>query len=148
MFDRYLLVCDYVLTCTCRIYNRLLPTASMIFIPCGINILTMTDSENQKEQSILTQTSESQQIQKFEIFLTDRGYTPKRISVKKGTPVQLIVKNEEARGCIQAFVIPNLNVRKVVRLGEWTTINFTPQKTGKIGFTCSMGMYYGEIDVQ
>ncbi len=91
---------------------------------------------------------ENDEAQKISISLTDGGYVPQRLLVNKGIPVELSVKNEGARGCIQAFVIPDLNVRKTVRQGEWTTINFTPQKAGKISFTCSMGMYYGEIVVQ
>lgn len=93
-------------------------------------------------------TGRDQEIQKIKVTLTDRGYEPQRFVVKKGVPVQFTISNEGAGGCIQAFVIPDLNIRKIVRMGEWTTVNFTPQKTGKIGFTCSMGMYYGEISVQ
>jgi len=68
--------------------------------------------------------------------------------VKKGIPVELTITNEEARGCIQGFVIPDLNIRRIVRPGDAAKITFTPTKSGKIGFTCSMGMYYGEFIVQ
>ena len=113
----------------------------------GIN-LGSESKVAQNIQGVLMDTSTAGQVQKLSLSLTDGGYVPQSFTIKKGVPVELTVKNEEARGCIQAFVIPDLNIRKVVRLGEWTTINFTPQKVGKISFTCSMGMYYGEFIVQ
>lgn len=88
------------------------------------------------------------QIQVVEVALTDRGYMPPKVVLTKGIPVEVTVKNEEARGCIQAFVIPDLEVRENIPLGGSIKISFTPQKAGKIGFTCSMGMYYGEFIVQ
>lgn len=114
----------------------------------GINIGSENAAGKTEQQVVLMDTSSTDQLQTLSVFLTDRGYVPQRFVIKKGIPVELTVKNEEARGCIQGFVIPDLNIRKVVRLGESAKISFTPQKVGKIGFTCSMGMYYGEFIVQ
>jgi sulfite exporter TauE/SafE len=113
----------------------------------GFTVGTTSTGQAVQPQNVLMESASSQ-VQTLNLGLTDRGYIPQSFVVKKGIPVELTITNTEARGCIQSFVIPDLNVRKLVRLGESTSISFTPQKVGKIGFTCSMGMYYGEINVQ
>ena len=114
----------------------------------GFNVEPSVGTDKAERHEVLMDTASTDQLQVLSLFLTDQGYVPQRFVIKKGIPVELTLKNEEARGCIQSFVIPDLNIRKIVRLGESEKISFTPQKTGKIGFTCSMGMYYGEFIVQ
>jgi sulfite exporter TauE/SafE len=114
----------------------------------GYNIGAVKNTGQTEKQEVLTETSSTDQLQTLSLFLTDQGYVPQRFIIKKGIPVELTIKNEEARGCIQGFVVPDLNIRKVVRLGKSEKVTFTPQKAGKISFTCSMGMYYGEFIVQ
>jgi sulfite exporter TauE/SafE len=113
----------------------------------GITTGSGNRSELADTVNIVTDSNTLGQVQKLNVSLTDSGYVPQKFTVKKGVPVQLTVTNREARGCIQAFVIPDLNIRRTIRQGAWSTIDFTPQKAGKISFTCSMGMYYGEINV-
>jgi len=115
----------------------------------GFTVGSGSGVANTESQEVLTDTSSSSgNLQLLSLALTDHGYIPQRFVIKKGVPVELTVKNQEARGCIQGFVIPDLNIREIVRLGESAKITFTPQKAGKIAFTCSMGMYYGEFIVQ
>lgn len=115
----------------------------------GFNIGTISSTDRtEKQEAPNTSSFSSDQVQTASLTLTDRGYVPQTLTIKKGIPLELTVTNNEARGCIQGFVIPDLNIRKIVRLGDSAVISFTPQKTGKIGFTCSMGMYYGEFIVQ
>lgn len=114
----------------------------------GINPTTLLTNQGMPaEVSVLSDTANNK-TQKVYIELTDQNYVPQRVSVKKGIPVELTVINNQAWGCIQAFVIPSLNVRRNIPPGQSVTINFTPDRPGKIGFTCSMGMYYGELVVQ
>lgn len=112
----------------------------------GINPQLLPVSTTNTKGVLSTKTDTK--LQTVEITLTDGGYKPQRIVIEKGIPVEVTVINEEARGCIQSFVIPELKVREVVPLGKSIKIRFTPQRSGKIGFTCSMGMYYGEFLVQ
>lgn len=87
-------------------------------------------------------------IQKVTIKLDNRiGYIPNSITVKKDIPVELTVEANGATTCVRVFVIPSLNINQVVSEGQPLVIQFTPKKTGKIPFTCSMGMYYGEFIV-
>lgn len=114
----------------------------------GLNPTAFLHSRKQSVESSIVPGYSSGASQKVQIELTGQGYVPQRLAVKQGVPVELTVINNEAWSCIQAFVIPSLNIRRTIPPGESTVITFTPDKPGKVGFTCSMGMYYGELIVQ
>lgn len=82
-----------------------------------------------------------------EILITSNGYSPNYIRVKKGEPVNLKLINKDAYSCAAAFRIPSLGLGKNVRPNQPELITFTPEKSGKIPFSCSMGMYRGVIEV-
>lgn len=85
-------------------------------------------------------------VQEATITIADRGYSPKNITLKAGSPVTLHLVNKKGGGCTQAFTIPRLGIQKVVPLGSSDTITFTtPSTPGKLAFMCGMGMYRGEI---
>lgn len=76
------------------------------------------------------------------------SYSPRVLSVPRSSKIRLNLVNEEGRGCIQAFTIPQLNLEAVVSPGTSKTIEFTsPDQPGNISFMCSMGMYRGVIKV-
>lgn len=82
------------------------------------------------------------------IEFQQNGYSPNNIYVKAGSSVKLTLKNTNGAGCIQSFVIPKLNIQKVVRVGTSEEVNFTaPAEKGQIAFMCGMGMYRGVINV-
>lgn len=75
------------------------------------------------------------------------GYAPEYVKVQRGIPVKLNLTNNGGYSCAAGFVIPSLGIRKNVLPGESKTVEFTPEKEGKISFSCSMGMYRGWIEV-
>jgi|SRR3989344_219300 len=87
--------------------------------------------------------------QKTQIIITDSGYNPDRIDVKKGSHVVLELVNSGAKGCIQSFVIPKLGIQTTVQYNTSKIIEFdAPNSEEQIIFTCSMGMYVGTINVK
>ncbi len=82
-----------------------------------------------------------------EIEITSAGYFPNYLRVKKGEQVTLTLTSKDAYSCASAFRIPSLGIKKNLKANETQTITFTPQQTGKIPFSCSMGMYRGIIEV-
>lgn len=82
------------------------------------------------------------------INIESAGYTPNSFNVKRGSKVTLKLTNTTGNGCVQAFTIPSLGVRKIVPVGTSDTIVFTaPSEPGQLPFMCSMGMYRGIINV-
>lgn len=85
--------------------------------------------------------------QDVRINVTSQGYTPNYFRVKKGEPVNITLKSVDAYSCASAFRIPSLGIKKNLMANDSQIITFTPDKTGKIQFNCSMGMYRGVIEV-
>jgi len=86
-------------------------------------------------------------IQTVTINVTNSGYTPTNITLKRGVPaiIKLITSNVES--CSRAFTIPALNIQKLLPETGETIIEFTPKKTGPLAFSCSMGMYTGRFNI-
>lgn len=78
----------------------------------------------------------------------DRGYTPNTIRAKAGQPVQLALVTNNTYGCTRAFVIPSLNIRRILPETGTTLIDLPAQPPGTLRFTCSMGMYRGQIQFE
>lgn len=85
--------------------------------------------------------------QNHEIFVTAAGYSPNYIKVKKDTPVTLKLIGKDAYSCASAFRIPAFGFSKNLMPNETYSFSFTPTQTGRVSFTCSMGMYRGVIEV-
>jgi len=79
--------------------------------------------------------------------VTNSGYTPQNITLKKDVPVTLNLITNNVKNCTRSFAIPSLNIEKLLPETGTTTIEFTPKKEGLIAFACSMGMYTGNFNV-
>lgn len=91
----------------------------------------------------------NQTNQETKIYLMDNGYNPQQINIKAGSHVVLNLINNNSKGCIQAFVIPELGIQTIVRYGTSKNLEFdAPNEQKQIVFTCSMGMYRGIINVE
>ena len=68
------------------------------------------------------------------------------IIVQKGIPVELTIFAGESAitGCNQTVVFPAFDVKKTLKAGD-NVIQFTPEESGLIPYTCWMGMVNGRI---
>ena len=66
-------------------------------------------------------------------------YYPSSFTVKKGIPVEWNIDGRNAQGCAKVISVPALKILERLPYGV-KTIKFTPQQTGNIMFSCSMGM--------
>ena len=78
--------------------------------------------------------------------LEANGYTP--FTVQKGIPVKWNMKADAStiNGCNGTVTIPQYNISKKLQPGD-NEIDFTPQQTSNITYTCSMGMISSTITV-
>jgi sulfite exporter TauE/SafE len=86
-------------------------------------------------------------VQTAVITVTNGGYTPQVISLKKDIPVQLTLKTIDVQSCSRSFTIPALNIQRLLPESGETVIEFTPTDLGPLAFSCSMGMYTGRFNV-
>jgi len=78
--------------------------------------------------------------------VVDRGYRPKRLHAPAGVPLTLTLVTKEVHSCSRAFLIPALDYGVILLATGEEKVQIPPQEPGTIlPFTCSMGMYSGEI---
>ena len=82
---------------------------------------------------------------KQEVFIhaTSRGYTSKTTTLKFGVPVKLVMVSHNVQSCARSFIIPSLGISKILPQDGNTVIEFTPNKSGILTYSCGMGMYTG-----
>ena len=74
------------------------------------------------------------------------GYSPNSFTIKQGMPVKWLIDAQAPFSCASTIVMNKYNIRKSLIKGE-NIIEFTPRETGRITFSCSMGMYTGYFNV-
>jgi len=99
-----------------------------------------------KTVSLGTIASIQGNVQNVTTQLKTSGYTP--FTVQKGIPVKWDFKADAStiNGCNGTVTIPEFNISKKLQPGD-NEIDFTPQQTGNITYTCSMGMITSTITV-
>jgi sulfite exporter TauE/SafE len=76
----------------------------------------------------------------------NNGYFPAMLYAKAGAPLSLTLVTDGTRSCARSFVVPALNIQRVLPETGSVQIDLPAQAAGqKIYFSCSMGMYSGWI---
>ncbi|MCR4305455.1 MAG: sulfite exporter TauE/SafE family protein [Candidatus Daviesbacteria bacterium] len=94
-----------------------------------------------------TGTQVSGGVQEVDVRVLPGGYSPEYVQLQVGVPVRMTLTAGSRLGCASQFRIPSLGISKNLKPNEVATIEFTPEKKGKIIGTCSMGMYYMIMEV-
>ncbi|MFH0928202.1 MAG: cupredoxin domain-containing protein, partial [bacterium] len=86
-------------------------------------------------------------VQIIKMVVSD-DYYPKRFEIKAGLLTRWEIEGQKASGCIRLLVSKSLGINKTIENGQ-NIIEFTaPTKSGTYAFSCSMGMYQGQIVVK
>jgi plastocyanin domain-containing protein len=87
---------------------------------------------------------------KVEIQVTEAGFEPREVKLKKGERTTLVFTRRTDATCIKAIDIPDENVKKLVLpLHKPASVTITPKKAGVEAFHCSaMGMGNGKLIVE
>jgi uncharacterized protein len=86
-------------------------------------------------------------LQEVTIAVSDYGYKADTNTLTSGVPVKLHLLSQNVGGCARAFIIPSLNISKVLPENGEESLEFTPTKKGVLTYSCSMGMYSGQFRV-
>ena len=76
------------------------------------------------------------------------GYQPAAFVVNAGRAVRLVFDRQEASGCSEEVVIPELGVRRYLPPFEQTVIDLGRPDAGSYEFTCGMSMLRGRMVVE
>lgn len=101
-----------------------------------------------KAMLIATLLAAAPAARNIEMKVTDRGFEPNRIEVKKGEPLHLVVTRKTDATCAKELVIQDQDLRQELPLNTPVAFDFTPNKTGEMTYACGMGMISGTLIVQ
>jgi sulfite exporter TauE/SafE len=134
---------------TITINNGLALTGSSLSFS-GIGSRLVRAQEPEVVQFGPAEIAESSQVadgmQTVTVQVEDTGYSPSRVQAKAGVPTKLVLRTNGTIGCTRAFVIPDLGIQKMLPASGTTELHLGTLPRGRLDFTCSMGMYWGEID--
>lgn len=85
-------------------------------------------------------------VQILHMTADTNGYTPNVLFIQKGIPVKWIIDGAQVTSCNGQIVVPSLNIQKTLTSGQ-NIVEFTPNGTSDINFSCWMGMINGVIKV-
>lgn len=96
---------------------------------------------------VVKSASVEQGFQEATITVLSSGYKSDITTLKLGIPVRLKLVTNNVLSCSRSFTIPSLNISKILPATGEETIEFTPNKLGRLAYSCSMGMYTGSFNV-
>lgn len=97
-------------------------------------------------QGITQETGQAANGNTVTVRALNDGYFPASTRAPAGQPLRLNLVTDKTYSCAQAFVIPALHIERLLPASGVTSIDLPPQKAGSVlRYTCSMGMYTGQI---
>jgi plastocyanin domain-containing protein len=95
--------------------------------------------------AVSTVAANPRKIKTVRINISQRGYSPASVSVRKGRTVRLVFYRADASNCGEELVFPALNIKRDIPVRKPVAVTLTPRRTGEISFACGMDMYRGKI---
>jgi sulfite exporter TauE/SafE len=79
------------------------------------------------------------------ITATSDGYSPATVHAQAGIPTTVLIRSDDAQGCIRAFTVPDLNIQQILPATGQTRVEIGALHPGTLAYACGMGMYTGTI---
>ena len=79
------------------------------------------------------------------ITATSDGYSPSTTHARAGVPTTLLIRSNDAQGCVRAFTVPDLGIQKILPTSGESRIDVGTLQAGTLAYACGMGMYTGTI---
>jgi plastocyanin domain-containing protein len=88
--------------------------------------------------------------EKLEIAITDKGFEPDKLEVRKGQPVELVFTRKTDQTCIKEVILDTgaKKIQKPLPLNKPVTIKTKFTKAGDLKYACNMNMFSGTVTVQ
>lgn len=113
----------------------------------GVQTNVLTSQKETPAVVAKNSPADNANAQVVEMHVTASGFSPATLTIKKGVPVKWVIKGDAVTGCTSKIIVPSLNISQSITQGD-NVIQFTPDKTGEIPFSCWMGMVRGKFIVQ
>ena len=90
-------------------------------------------------------THPSMTPQEVRISVTDAGFVPSSIVVKKGVPITVLITRKTDQTCAMQAVFPSIKKRVDLPLGKAVRVALPAQSAGHLSYSCGMEMLHGEL---
>jgi len=77
--------------------------------------------------------------------VTERGFEPNPINVKKGEPLKLVITRKTDETCATSINFDDPKIHQDLPLNQPVEVTFTPQKSGELKYGCAMGKMVGGV---
>ncbi len=137
-----------------RVVAVVLLVLGLLSIDTGLNLLgspysitKLLQTNNQPQVAEVVPTpggTESASV--ITLNVVNSGYKPNVLNAPANTELTLNLVTKNTTSCSRAFLIPELNISELLTQTGIRSVQIPAQPAGKkLSFTCSMGMYTGEI---
>lgn len=82
---------------------------------------------------------------RVEMSVTEEGFVPQNVRVKKGEPVTLLITRKVDGTCATEIVIDEHGINTKLPLNTQVTVTFTPTKSGTLKYGCAMQKMIGGV---
>lgn len=125
-------------------------TAILMFVVGMVSVLAMgpVSTPLAARSSEVVSGSGEQAPAGITIAVTEQGYEPASITVKKDVPTKITFIRKTDKTCGTEVSIPDYKISKPLPLNEPVVVELTPTKSGEFKITCGMNMLDGKIVVQ
>lgn len=114
--------------------------------PLSLQNLTRNWFPSQTESTAAAETPQAASGDAIVLNVNNSGYFPTTLKAPAGKDVTLNLVTNETYSCARDFVIPALNYYELLPDTGTVQVTIPAQKAGStLFFTCSMGMYTGQI---
>jgi uncharacterized protein len=142
-----------------RVVAAILLVLGILAVDTGVNLLGSPYSLTRFAQSFSPSTSSQQAASEaapvqaqpgsdgaIVLAVTGQGYEPHTLHAPANKPLKINLMTNNTYSCARAFTIPELGIEELLPKTGSRIVEIPAQKPGKVmAFTCSMGMYSGEI---
>lgn len=86
--------------------------------------------------------------QEVSIAVTEAGFVPSTVTVRKGVPIVLVVTRKTDQTCATQAVFPTIKKTVDLPLNKPVRVSLPAQSAGSLSYACGMGMLHGEVVVR
>ena len=116
-------------------------TAAMLLVATSLCLPINVHAQRRAERKLPP-------VQKVTVALTEKGYEPNSLKLRRGVPAQVTFIRKVSATCGTQIVIADYDIKRALPLNEPVLVEFTPKKAGTFSFTCGMGMLRGSLIVR
>lgn len=89
--------------------------------------------------------SEKGSVNTIAMAVTEEGFEPANLTLRKGQPVNLVVTRKTDQTCATEIVIDEYNVHAELPLNQPVSVKFTPTQSGELKYGCGMDKMIGGV---